>query len=189
VVSISLSLSRRGIICGLAAIALVAAAATASLLAGIATAQTPPGGGDRPRGAGEVLTTLSCFESLRVVGRTQETRFSATSTTFQNIPGAGLNMVVPAGSDCLIATFSAEISATPNTGCEVQALLGGSSMRPTDARTALVAASGNVTFVWAQTVSVASQTTFLIQIQAQVLGGAGSECAIDDWTLLVERRN
>jgi hypothetical protein len=111
-----------------------------------------------------------------------------------NVPTAGLNMVVPAGTDCIIVTFNANMRASVDTGCRLQALINGVPMNPQTANRGAVyneAFGQAVTYIWGQSVAVSTQTTFLVQIQMYRTGGdpGGMTCIIDDWVLVVERRN
>jgi hypothetical protein len=47
-----------------------------------------------------------------------------------DIPGAGLNITVPAGTDCLIVTFSVEMASSLNTLCIMRATLNNFVMNP-----------------------------------------------------------
>jgi hypothetical protein len=158
--------------------------AVTALAAIRAHAQVPPNDGRGP--ASEANTTLSCFESKRLVMRTWESPTEITSTDFVNIPGAGLNMVVPPGTDCIVVRFSGEFFGN---SCLVHASLNGVNMPPGVRRVLFANNTGTEdhSVAWAQSVTVAAQTTFLVQIRARVLG-PGQSCTIGLWQLEVDRR-
>jgi hypothetical protein len=157
------------------------------LLTSGARAQVPPAGA-----AAEALATFSCGQSLRVVGRTDDSAggFSTRFSSPQNVTGAGLNITVPPGTDCIFVTFSALMHTETDGGCNLRAVLNGVGMNPNLLRNGAFNNNGGeaVTYVWAQNVTVATQTTFLAQIQLSS-APAPKFCGVSQWTLMVERRD
>jgi hypothetical protein len=135
---------------------------------------------------------LSCFESKRLVVRTWDSFFQTTSSEFVDIPAAGLNMVVPAGSDCLIVDFNALVTPTfANTGCWFRALINGTPMSPGPSGRPAIYNDPNgetLAFSWSETVTVATQTTFLIKVQLKTAGNPNGICSTQFWQLKVDRR-
>jgi hypothetical protein len=108
--------------------------------------------------------------------------------TYQNIPGAGLNMVVPPGSDCIFVHFN---SLTYGTSfCLLRALINGVPMEPGQAGAAngRPASSNQVetsTHSWSAQVTTATQATNLVQIQVKSEGPGN--CNVTGWQLEVYR--
>jgi hypothetical protein len=154
-----------------------------------AQAQTPPGG--RGSGAGEANATLSCFDSKRTVARVWEQFVTINSFDFVNIPAAGLNMVVPPGTDCLTVRFSTRINCNNAGVYWFRATLNGTPMSPTGV---LGQASDQfiLSYSWTQIVTVSTQTTFLAQVQLRTGDGTvqpAIPCSVQGWTLEVERKD
>jgi hypothetical protein len=130
------------------------------------------------------------------VARTSNSQIQTKSTLFSQIPGAALNMVVPAGTDCLIVTFSAETRAA-TTYCGFQATANGVEMNPLRSPSGRLGAfdtsATGMTLVWMQTVNVQAQTTFLVKIDWRLVPhgntNQNSYCELQDWSFVVERRN
>jgi hypothetical protein len=147
-------------------------------------AQVPPPNRPeaQPRAGAEVLTTSSSYDVKRVVARTQTAVFATTSTTPVPIPTAGLNMVAPAGSDCIFVHFNAQ--AFGQDSCLVRALINGDPMEP-GSRLAVRNGHVTTTYSWSRQVTQPAQTTYLIQIQ--LWSDLGVSCSVFNWQLEVQR--
>jgi hypothetical protein len=176
---------------GMLALSLLAVAGLASLTGLDAQAQAPPRGGGSPAGStSEAMTTMSCHQSTRLVARSSDADYQINTSVYTPIPAAGLNMVFYPGTDCLIVTFSADVHSTDSTICQIRAMLNGVPISPASTRWLTNDLILGPTWVWAQSVTVSTQSTFLVRIEAAVTNGpAGATCFVDDWTLLVERRD
>jgi hypothetical protein len=120
-----------------------------------------------------------------LVARTWEQTFTTSSTQFVDVPSAGLNIVVPAGSDCIMVNFSGVISGGSLSSCMLRATINGTPMSPGDAAGRFVGIGNVANHSWAQQVTPASQTTYLVRIQ---LKANSSDCSVSQWELVVDRR-
>jgi hypothetical protein len=175
--------------CGLLVLVAVASLGAGLILSSRADAQTPrdPRGGQQPGQGAELNATLSCFAPQRVVARTWDNEFVLPVGDFVNIPAAGLNIVVPAGTDCIFVEFTGAARTIGNGGeCLFRALINGDPMSPGDAggQAGVVAPPNVPNLSWARQVTVASQTTFLVQIQMRAVS---QTCFVKNWLLKVSR--
>jgi hypothetical protein len=175
----------------MAAIAVVVA--TASFYGRGATAQTPPGSpSEAAQPFSQASTAFTCGAELSSVIRTWEQPATISSSSPVTIPAAALNVTIPAGDDCVIVTFSAEMRSGVSNICVVRALLGPTEMSPTGDGARIMAQEnpdwGARTYVWAERITVPSTTQLLVQIQMWSLLNT-IICEVDDWVLQISRKN
>jgi hypothetical protein len=197
-ISVSITISKRAVSVILTLALAMAGIAAALLLVRGAVAQVPPDrAGQQGRGgAAAELTTFGCYESKRLVVRTSDTVFFTSSSAFAPIPNARLNMVVPAGTDCLVVDFQGDFVAYDamalEATCEIRALLNGVAMSPGPGGVQVVTVDsttsekGRSAHRWSRQINVASQTTFLAQIE--IRPGSNETCQVQSWQLEVDRR-
>jgi hypothetical protein len=172
------------------AIVLVAVAAFAVLQSRDAGAQTP--GNGTGIGHAEVNQAFTCGREQASVVRTWENAFFTNAGTFVQIPAAALNVTIPAGTDCILVTFSAKMW-TSGTGdlCYLRAFLGANEMSPTGGGLRSVisfdASFDGRTYVWADKITVATQTT--TQVRIEMSSNSNQGCNVDDWLLNIERKD
>ena len=121
---------------------------------------------------------------------------TTSSTSYIDLPGANLNITVPAGQTMLIsAIFNAESACYDSTGgfCTVQILIGGAPGAPNagsdfafdssdgDTETSSSWESHSMTRV-----RTLGEGNYTVQVQYGV-SASGATLRLDDWTLFVER--
>jgi hypothetical protein len=176
-------IARLHILLAIAAVCAAVGAITAISLIDRADAQTAPAQG------AQANVTYGCFDSKRLVIRSWDTPYTTTSgMTYLDIPAAGLNMVAPVGSGCIIATFEADMNASSNdTLCLLGAQMNGVTLNPGFKRVVVGTQPRFVSITWTLPYTVTSQTTFLVKVIIHS-SQLGQTCTVNGWHYQVERR-
>jgi hypothetical protein len=172
------------------AIAIVALLGVSTSVAVAQSGRNPDGSTASEASGSEAAVRSSCGQVIQSIVVTENAVSTTSSTSFVNVPGAGLTVAVPSGATrCIKVLFTAESACSVTSGgdyCYVRALDNGVEMNPQGASFQAIASEASTArghaFEWVRRVPAGNHA---IVLQRRV-AAAATVFTIDDWTFDVQ---